>query len=236
VLLLATCSGIGRYAAAMFSVHIAAHMLVSMLVPALLVLGAPLTLARALRGERGPLPRPSEWLLMVAGSRAVRLLTHPIVALLLFAGSPFALYFTGLYDVAVRFHWAHLAIDAWFLGTGYLFLWPVIGVDATARPTPNLARLGMLLAAMPADIVFGAALMGTHRVIGNGVASANMYQALALPWVPDLAADQRLAGLLALILGELALFVVLAALLARWNTVDDIDEPSRALLETRHAN
>jgi cytochrome c oxidase assembly factor CtaG/putative copper export protein len=223
VLLLATSSGLGRYAAAMFSAHMASHMLVSMLAPALLVLGAPLTLVRAALppGAPGELPGPREWVEQLRAAGLVRALTHPAVALGLFAGSPFALYFTGLFDAAVRFHWAHLAIDAWFLAVGYLFLWPVIGVDPAPRPLPNLARLGMLLAAMPADILFGAALIGTRRVIGNGAAAANMYQALALPWVPDLSADQRLAGVFALAIGELALFVVLAALLTRWNRVDD---------------
>ena len=45
VLLFATSSGVGRYMPAMFSMHMAAHMLLSMLAPILLVLGAPVTLA-----------------------------------------------------------------------------------------------------------------------------------------------------------------------------------------------
>jgi len=45
VLLFATSSGVGRYMPAMFSMHMAAHMLLSMLTPILLVLGAPVTLA-----------------------------------------------------------------------------------------------------------------------------------------------------------------------------------------------
>ena len=44
-LLLATSSGIGRYGPAMFSVHMAEHMILSMLVPILLVMGGPVTLA-----------------------------------------------------------------------------------------------------------------------------------------------------------------------------------------------
>ncbi len=228
VLLVATCSGLGRYAAAMFSVHMAAHMLVSMLVPALLVLGAPLTLLRSTLGPPGGAGRPLEWLVTASGSRAARLLTHPVVALVLFAGSPFALYLTGLFDAAVRFHWAHLAINAWFLAAGYLFLWPVIGADPAPRPLPNLARVGMLLAAMPADVVFGALLIGTGRVIGNGTAAGNFYQALALPWVGDLHADQRLAGILALVVGEVALLAVLAALVVRWSRVDAADDSGLA--------
>jgi putative copper resistance protein D len=63
-------------------------------------------------------------------------------------------------------------------------------------------------------------------VIGNGIAAANMYQALKLPWVPNLLADQRLAGMLALAIGELTLFVVMGALLLRWNQLDDMFDES----------
>jgi len=228
-LLLATSSGLGRYAAAMFSLHMASHMLISMLVPALLVLGAPLTLLAAVAPQTGPgaLPGLRDWLGTLRAAPLARALTHPVVTLALFAGSPFALYFTGLFDAAVRFHWAHLAINAYFLLIGYFFFWSVIGVDTTPEPLPNVARLGILLAAMPADIVFATALINTHWVIGNGIAAANMYQALKLPWVPHLLADQRLAGMLALAIGEFTLFVVMVALLLRWSQTDSMfDEPT----------
>ncbi|MBV9144127.1 MAG: bifunctional copper resistance protein CopD/cytochrome c oxidase assembly protein [Pseudonocardiales bacterium] len=227
-LLLATSSGLGRYAAAMFSLHMASHMLISMLVPALFVLGAPLTLLDAAAPQTGSaaLPGLRDWLETLRASQVARALTHPVVTLTLFAGSPFALYFTGLFDAAVRFHWAHLVINAYFLVIGYLFLWSVIGVDTTREPLPNIARLGILLAAMPADIVFAAALINTRRVIGNGIAAANFYQALKLPWVPNLLADQRFAGMLALAIGELTLFVVMVALLLRWSQTDSMFDES----------
>ena len=221
-LLLATSSGLGRYAPAMFSLHMASHMLISMLVPALLVLGAPLTLLGTVapQNESHALPGQRDWLEILRASRLTRALTHPVITLALFAGSPFALYFSGVFDAAVRFHWAHMAINAYFLLIGYFFFWAVIGVDAVPGSLPNLVRLGILLAAMPADIVFATALINTHQVIGNGLAAANMYQALKPPWVPDLLADQRLAGMLALAIGELTLFVVMAALLLHWNQLD----------------
>jgi cytochrome c oxidase assembly factor CtaG len=211
VLLVASSSGLGRYAPAQFSVHLSTHMLLSMTAPLLLALGGPLELVRS--------PR----LRAVADSAALRWLTQPIVALLLFAGAPFALYFTGLFDAAVRFHWAHQAIEWVFLAIGYLFAWSVVGTDPTPRPLPNLARLGMVLAAMPADVVFGALVIGSRTVIGDGPAGDNFYTALALPWVPNLLADQRLAGELALLISELSLFVALAALLLRWQRVDADD-------------
>ena len=74
VLLFATSSGVGRYMPAMFSMHMAAHMLLSMLAPILLALGGPVTLAlRALPAAgRGEPPGPREWILTALHSRVSR--------------------------------------------------------------------------------------------------------------------------------------------------------------------
>ena len=79
VLLFATSSGVGRYMPAMFSMHMAAHMLLSMLAPVLLVLGAPVTLAlRALPAAgRGEPPGPREWLLAALHSRVSQVPHQP---------------------------------------------------------------------------------------------------------------------------------------------------------------
>jgi putative copper resistance protein D len=215
VMVVVTCSGVGRYAPAMFSVHMAEHMGLSMVVPVLLVLGAPLTLVR----EAAP-GGAVEGLRALYGTAVVRWLTHPVVVLVLFAGSPFCLYFTGLFDAAVRFHWAHTAIGVYFLVVGVLFAWVVVGVDPTPRRLPNLARLGMLLAAMPADTVFAAMLLTTRGVVGNGAAGDNFYQSLGLPWVRDLLADQRVAGVIALVVTEVSLLAAVVVLLLRWSLVD----------------
>jgi len=222
IVLMSTSSGIGRYAPAMFSMHMASHMLLSMAAPILLVLGAPLTLLHgALPAAPADTPGMREWLLRLFGSPVVRAVTHPVVALVLFAGSPFALYFTGLFDAAIRFHWAHTAIGVWFFVVGLLFAWLVIGVDPTPRRLPNLARLGMLLAAMPTDTVFAAVLLTTHRIVGNGNGGDNLYQALALPWVHSLPADQHTAGIVALAITEATLLAAVMVLLLRWSAAED---------------
>ena len=231
VMLVATCSGIGRYATAQFSLHMANHMLLGMLVPALLVLGGPLTLLRRVLPPpgRGGVLDLRGWLHAISASPALRVLTQPIVALVLFVASPFLVYFTGLFDAAVRFHWAHTALAIYFLLVGLVFFWPIIGVDDPPRPLPNLPRLGMLLAAMPFDSVFAAILMTSHTVVGNGAAGDNMYSSLALPWVHDLLADQRSAGLLALIIGEASLLIAIVALLAHWSSLDERDDDAGML-------
>lgn len=217
-LLVATSSGIGRYGPAMFSVHMAEHMILSMLVPILLVLGAPVTLAlRALppAGRSRP-PGAREWLLAAVHSPPARWLTHPLVTLPLFVGSYYALYFSGLFAAALPQHWAHLLMNVHFLATGLLFFWPLIGVDPAPRRLPPAARLGVLFASVPFHAFFGLALMSSVTVIGGG-----FYRSLALPWVPDPLRDQQLGGGLAWASGEIPLLLVVVALLVQWARADE---------------
>ncbi len=217
-LLMATSSGIGRYAPAMFSVHMAQHMLLGMLVPILLVLGAPVTLGlRTLPsgGRAGP-PGPREWLLAAVHSPVARVLSHPLVTLALFVGSYYALYFSGLFDVALYQHWAHLAMNLHFLVVGVLFFWPLVGVDPAPYRWPPAARLGIVFASVPFHAFFGVVLMSSNSVIGGG-----FYRALALPWVTDPLADQKLGGGLAWASGEVPLLLVLIALLVQWSRQDE---------------
>jgi putative copper resistance protein D len=218
--LIATSSGIGRYSPAMFSVHMGSHMLLSMLAPILLVLGGPVTLAlRALpaAGRDDP-PGPREWIVAFTHSPVARVLTNPIVALALFVGSFYALYFSGLFDAALQYHWAHLAMNAHFLLVGYVFYWPVIGIDPAPRRLPPLGRLGLLFGSMPFHAFFGIILMSSQTVIGE-----NFYRSLALPWVADELADQRLGGGIAWAAGEVPLLVVMVALLVQWARSDERD-------------
>jgi cytochrome c oxidase assembly factor CtaG len=218
VLLFATSSGVGRYMPAMFSMHMAAHMMLSMLTPVLLVLGAPVTLAlRALpaAGRDDP-PGPREWLLAALHSRVSRFLTNPIVATVLFVAGFYGLYFGGIFDVAAGSHAAHLAMNLHFLLSGYLFYWVVIGVDPTPRPIPPLAKLGVVFASLPLHAFFGVVLMGTDRPLAG-----NFYESLKLYWHTDLLGDQRLGGGIAWAAGEVPLVLVLISLLVQWRRSDE---------------
>jgi putative copper resistance protein D len=220
VLLFATSSGIGRYMPAMFSMHMAAHMLLSMLVPVLLVLGAPVTLAlRALpaAGRADP-PGPREWLLAALHSRVSKFLTNPIVATVLFVAGFYGLYFGGIFDAAAGSHAAHLAMNLHFLLSGYLFYWVVIGVDPTPRPIPPLAKLGVVFASLPLHAFFGVLLMGSQTVLAG-----TFYDSLKLYWHTDLIGDQRLGGGIAWAAGEVPLVLVMIALLIQWTRSDRRD-------------
>ncbi|WP_145743518.1 cytochrome c oxidase assembly protein [Saccharopolyspora dendranthemae] len=217
-ILVATSAGVGRYAPAVFSVHMGQHMLLSMLAPVFLVLGGPTSLALRVfkpAGKNQP-AGPREWLMAFVNSPLTRLLTHPIVALVLFVGSFYGLYFTGLFDLALNQHWAHLAMNAHFLLVGYIFYWPVIGIDPAPRQLPPMGKVGLVFASMPFHAFFGIALMMSAKPIGG-----DFYRSLDLPWFVDLLADQRLGGGLAWASGEVPLVVVMLALLIQWSRADD---------------
>jgi len=217
VLLFATSSGLGRYMPAMFSMHMAGHMLLSMLVPILLVLGAPTTLAlRALppAGRDNP-PGPREWLQSGLHSRWSRFFTHPVVATVVFVTGFYGLYFGGIFDLAVNHHAAHVLMNIHFLLSGYLFYWAVIGIDPTPRTIPPIGKIGMVFASIPLHAFFGVVLMGMAEVLGE-----RFYRSLQLPWHTDLLGDQNLGGSIAWAAGEIPLVAVLLALLIQWQRTD----------------
>jgi putative copper resistance protein D len=195
----------------------AAHMLLSMLVPILLVLGAPTTLAlRALpTAGKGNPPGPREWLLAGLHCGWSRFFTHPVVATVMFVSGFYVLYFGGIFDAAVSHHGAHLLMNLHFLMSGYLFYWVVIGIDPAPRVIPSLGKIGMVFASIPLHAFFGVMLMGSSAILGE-----RFYRSLQLPWHTDLGSDQRLGGSIAWAAGEVPLVVVMMALLIQWQRSD----------------
>lgn len=217
VLLIATSSGVGRYSPAVFSVHMGAHMALSMLAPVLLVLGAPITLAlRALdpAGKNG-VPGLREWILTALHSPFSRFITHPVVAAVLFVGGFYALYLGGIFAAAVDSHSAHVLMNLHFLLSGYLFYWVAIGIDPSPRKLQPVTKLAMVFGSLPFHAFFGVALMSMGAVMGEWY-----YRSLGLGWNADLVGDQQLGGSIAWATGEIPLVLVMMALLIQWSRSD----------------
>jgi len=215
-----TFGGLGLYAHVLFSAHMVSHMMLSMVAPILLVLGAPLTLAlRTLPGPRVPgETAPRQLLLSLLHSAPVRLLTHPLVAAGLFVVSLYALYFSELFDLLMRDHIGHAAMELHFLLVGGLFFYVVVGVDPAPRRVPQLARFAIVLFTLPFHAFFAIAVMSSNTVIG-----ASYWAELNRPYQTDLLADQYLAGATTWAMGELPLLIVLAALFVQWYRADRRD-------------
>jgi putative copper resistance protein D len=216
-LVVATGSGVRSYGSAMFSVHMAEHMMLNMFVPVLLVLGAPVTLALRVLPSAAPgtPPGPREWIVRAVHSPFTAFLSSPVTAFVLFVGSLYAVYFTPLFDTLVRYHWGHEFMAVHFLITGYLFYWGIIGVDPGPRRLPFIGRLALLFAIMPFHAFFGVAMMTMTSVVGG-----NFYRGLALPWVANLNDDQHLGGAIAWGASEVPLIMVVVALVTQWARQD----------------
>jgi putative copper resistance protein D len=213
----ATNLGISRYAYVLFSAHMAQHMVLAMLVPVLLVGGAPVTLAlRTLRKSPDPAMRgPREWLLIALHSRPMRLLTHPLVALAIYVTSLYGLYFTDLLGTFMTYHLGHLLMLTHFVLSGYLMFWVLIGVDpGRRRIAPHVAIL-LLFASMVFHAFLGVALLQYTSVI-----SESWYAAVHPAWAGDLLADQHVGAGIAWAFGEIPSAVVFAILVMRWMRSD----------------
>ncbi|MCV7194210.1 cytochrome c oxidase assembly protein [Mycolicibacterium brumae] len=216
-LLIGTSSGMRTYGSAMFSVHMAEHMLINMFVPILLVLGGPVTLAlRALRpADHDATPGPREWVLALVHSKFTGFFAHPATAFLMFVSTLYIVYFTPLFDTLVRYHWGHELMTTHFLMSGYLFFWVIIGIDPGPRRLPFLGRLAVLFAVMPFHAFFGIALMTMTSIIGG-----DFYRMLDLPWMHSLIDDQHLGGSITWGSSELPILIVVIALVVQWARSD----------------
>jgi len=216
-LLWLTCGGPMVYGRVLFSAHMLGHMMLSMLVPLLLVMAAPLTLAlRTLPARHDGTRGPREWVLAVLDSWYSRQMTRPAVSGFLFAGTLYLFYFSGLFPLALRTHIGHEVMHLHFLAAGYLFLWVLIGPDpGPHRPSPAL-RMMFMFAVITFHTFFGVALMMSRSVLAE-----DFYSALQRPWSTDLVADQHLGGGVAWGLGELPMVAVALILAVQWARADD---------------
>ncbi|MEV8566398.1 cytochrome c oxidase assembly protein [Streptomyces sp. NPDC051322] len=206
------CTGLNDYGMVMFSVHMVQHMIISMLSPILLLLGAPVTLAlRALPvAGRGNRKGPRELLLALLQSRYLRIITHPAFTIPLFIASLYGLYFTPLFDTLMGSKTGHIAMMVHFLLVGLVFFWPIMGVDPGPHRPGYIMRIMELFAGMPFHAFFGIALM---------MATQPMVQAYRHPPLSlgiDALSDQEAAGGIAWAFSEVPSVIVLIALVFQW--------------------
>ena len=174
--------------------HMAQHVVLAMLAPLALVLGAPVTaLLRGLPAAR------ARRLAGVLRSRFARVVSHPAVALVLNVGGMAALYATPLYGAMHGSAWVSAAVHGHMLAAGYLFSWSILGgPDPTPHPVPMRVRLGVLVAGIAA-----------HAILSKQLAAQG--------WPAGYSASDTLAAAQVMYYGgDLAEALLLAALLVGW--------------------
>ncbi|MCG0288820.1 cytochrome c oxidase assembly protein [Streptomyces sp. PSAA01] len=207
----AMCTKLNDYGMVMFSVHMVQHMIISMVSPILLLLGAPVTLTlRALpaagRGRKGP----RELLVALLHSRYTRIISHPAFTIPLFIASLYALYFTSLFDFLMGSKAGHIAMMVHFLAVGLVFFWPIMGVDPGPHRPGYVMRMLELFAGMPFHAFFGIALMmASEPMVG-------VYEHPPASLGIDALSDQTWAGGIAWAFSEIPSVIVLVALVYQW--------------------
>jgi len=219
----ATSGGLGVYAKFSFSYHMMAHMVLGMIAPIGIILGAPITLAlRTLPQGRGGHERGVRGTLVsIMHSRLFGFYANPAVALAIFDGSLFALYLTPLFGNLMENHVGHIFMNIHFILAGALFFHVIVGIDPNPKRIHPLARIVTLFAAMSIHAFFSVAVMSSTTLLDGGY-----YQSINTPWVTDLLADQRQGGAIGWGMGEVPILLALIATFIQWMR-DDSKEARR---------
>ncbi|MBG6238613.1 putative copper resistance protein D [Mycetocola sp. CAN_C7] len=216
VLFYLTNGGVAAYQDYLFSVHMLGHMGLTMLVPVLLVPGAPVTLAmRAIHKRNDGSRGPREWILLAVHSKFAGVISNPVVAAVLFAGSLWVFYYSPLMRWAMTDHIGHEWMVVHFLLTGYLFVQSLIGVDPVPFRLSYPMRLLLLLATMAAHAFFGLAIMSNV-----GLFLADWFGAMGRTWGPPPLIDQQNGGGIAWSIGELPTIALAITVAIQWSRSD----------------
>ncbi|GAB3651595.1 cytochrome c oxidase assembly protein [Glycomyces tarimensis] len=139
-------------------VHMARHLMLGMVAPIGLALGAPVTLLlRTLPTASG------RRLTRVLRARPIRWLGHPFAAATLNVGGLYAVMLTPLHAAASQQPLLHGLVLAHYLAAGYLFTWSIIGPDP-APHRPGTATRAVALAAAVAAHAFLARYLYAHTL------------------------------------------------------------------------
>jgi cytochrome c oxidase assembly factor CtaG len=206
----ATSSGLAAYDTTLLSVHMVQHMVLSMLVPLALALGAPITLAlRTLPA------RPRRWLLTCLHSRVARVLSFPPLTFTLYVLSPWALYFTGWYDASLSSSYVHEMMHLHLVLVGCLFFWPLVGIDPVPGRVGYPFRVLLVVLTLPFHAFLGVTIMGQTTLIG-GDWYPSLHDGPMASWLPAPLDDQHLAGGILWGSGDLIGLVFFVVLFVQW--------------------
>ncbi len=179
----------------LFLFHMIEHMAFGLIAPPLLLYGTPWWLLRL--AVKPILP-------------ALRILTKPLVALVLFNGVLALIHAPALVDLMLTSEAAHFAIHGALFVTGILMWWPVIG------PIPDLPRLEpfprmgyLFLQSLVPTIPASFLTLGESPLY-------HIYETMPRLWGISALSDQVAGGLLMKIGGGLLLWGFIAVYFFRW--------------------
>lgn len=186
VMLLGLMSPVDTYSDDLFWMHMIQHVMITMIVAPLMLLGAPATLAL-----RAASPRVrTTYLVPFLNSRLVRALTWPPSAIVIYIASVWSWHWPDAYDAAIASEAVHFVEHGVFLLGAVLLWWLVIGVDATRLRPHHVWRCALLVVAILQNIGLGLILINVSEPVYDTYATA----AAVREWGPDALLDQRIGA------------------------------------------
>lgn len=198
-------SPIEHYSGQLLWVDFTGFLLLTMIVPPLILLGAPLTLTFRASGTRGRRMARDFY-----RSWPVSALTFPVVAWLLFAVVTYLWQFSALTEWAQDHALVRDLQQASLLLVGLLFWMPALAVDPMRWQVPYPLRTLYVFVEMTHKSLFGGMFLSMNTAMHSHFASN------APAWAPDALTDQRIAILILWIGGNLIFVVALIGLVIGW--------------------
>ncbi len=193
----------------LFWMHMIQHLMLMMVAPPLVLLG--ICGAAPLRAERFRLPR-AVWATV----------TRPWAACVIFNVVMVAWHVPAVYQATLTTLPLHIVEHLTFIGAGFILWWPVVEPvrSAAAAGVSAMTKIAMLVVAGVPPTVLGFAFIA---------ASAALYPFYVVAprlWGFTALADQQLAGVIMLGLGNVIYFVAIAVIFVRLFGDPEADEAS----------
>ncbi len=205
-IVIALMSGIDTYDTSLFSVHMVQHLLLTLVAAPLIALSAPITL---LLRVATPDVR-HRVILPILHSRAMRVISFPVVAWIVFAAVMWGSHFSPLFDASLENPVVHDVEHALYLVAGLLFWWPAVGLDPSPWRMPHPVRAMYVFLQMPQNTFLAVTILNATDVLYHH------YATLVRPWGPSALVDQGIAGAVMWICGDVLFLTSMALILAGW--------------------
>ncbi|MGI8680106.1 MAG: cytochrome c oxidase assembly protein [Jatrophihabitans sp.] len=212
----ATNGSIAVYDQVLFSAHMAGHLALVMVAPALLMWGRPLKLLLA-----SATPARRERVERIVRGRIASVLTAPPVALAVYAVVIVGSHLTGLMDTIMRNNWAGQAEHLVYVLAGCQFFVLVVGDEPIRWRLASPARWLLLALAMAVDTFTGVVLMQGTKAVG-----------LLPSRLPvDALSDTRTGGAIMWFGGDAIMAAIMVGLVVGWLRRVDTAQPEHGWLE-----
>ncbi len=181
----------------LFSAHMVQHLLITLLVPPLLLLGTPGWMLRPLLTSK---PVAS----------AARFVTRPVICFVIFNVVIAVWHLPPMYNATLSGHGVHIGEHLMFMAAAVLMWWPFLS------PLPELPRLSY-----PGQMLYCFLMIIPMSIVAVYITMADTilypaYSSAPRIWGLSPLDDQQLGGLIMWIPGGIVFYVILTVVFFRW--------------------